>query len=653
MKHILLFTATIFTLQLAISQTNPEVLMKIDSKEISKDEFLRIYNKNKSIAEDHQKSIDEYIDLFINYKLKVLEAENLGYDTMSSFIEEMDNYTTQLTDSYLENDEKLDSMVVEAYKRSLEEISGKHILFQISYNSLPQDTIKVYDSIMKVRAKLVAGEPFEKVLDEATVDPNHKVGGNLGWFSAFRMVYPFEIAAYNLPIGEVSMPIRTNFGYHLIIIDGHRKNRGLIEASHIMTVFPKNASDLEKETAEQKIDSAYSELQQGTEWNAVARKYSEHLATSGKGGYLGWLGSKNAPAILLDSCFAIDSGTYSQPFLSSYGYHIVKRHANKPVPPFEEVKEEYKNNMRHNILIKRYTQDQIINNIKNEYGFEYFEENLDTIYNLLDSNIYKYKWNPAIAKNLTKPVFTIGDKNYTQYEFAKYISKQRKNINVMKLDHWFYKRVPEFIETNLIEYERSKLPEKYPELKYLLEEYHDGILLFNLTENEVWTKAIEDTTGLEKFYEQLPEKYSWDERVSITKYSYTDSLLTTPLLKLAKAKNKKKLTADQIITQICTDNIPNCIKIEEVKYEKGDNSLIDAMAWKKGEYLASKDKYNYVLYYVNGILPAQIKKLDDARGLYTADYQSFLEKEWVEKLRTKYAIEINEELLEKIKSEND
>ncbi|MBN2524686.1 MAG: peptidylprolyl isomerase, partial [Bacteroidales bacterium] len=446
MKHILLFTTFIFTLQLAVSQTNSEVLMKIDSKEISKDEFLRIYNKNKNIAEDHQKSIDEYIDLFINYKLKVLEAENLGYDTMSSFVKEMDTYTTQLTDSYFENEDKLDSLVVEAYERSLEEVTGRHILFQISYNSLPQDTIKIYDSIMKVRAKLVAGEPFEKVLDEATVDPNHKVGGNLGWFSAFRMVYPFELAAYKLPIGEVSMPVRTNFGYHLIIIDGHRKNRGLIEASHIMTVFPKNATDAELESAKLKIDSAYSELQQGTDWKEVAKKYSEHLATSGQGGYLGWLGSKNAPEILLDSCFAIDSGTYSQPFLSPYGYHIVKRHANKPVPPFEEVKEEYKNNMRRNLFVKKFTRDEIIKNIKKEYGFEYFKENLDTIYSLLDSNIFKYKWDPDIAKDLTKPVFTIGDKDYTQYEFAQFISKQRKNINAIELINWFYKQVPEFIE---------------------------------------------------------------------------------------------------------------------------------------------------------------------------------------------------------------
>lgn len=212
-------------------------------------------------------------------------------------------------------------------------------------------------------------------------------------------------------------------------------------------------------------------------------------------------------------------------------------------------------------------------------------------------------------------------------------------------------RIPDFIDLSLMDFERSKLPEKNPELKYLLEEYHDGILLFNLTEDVVWQKAIEDSAGLEKFYSELPEKYEWDKRIAISKYTYTDSLLISPLLKVAKIKTKKNLSTEQISAQICIKEDTNCLKIQEIKYEKGDNALADSLTWKKGSYLSSKDENNYVLFFVDAILNAQTKNLADARGLYTADYQSFLEKKWIEKLRNKYTIDINNEVLEEIKSD--
>ncbi len=652
MKNYLLILFTFLFIQIAFSQTDPQILMKIDGREIGKDEFLRIYNKNKNIAEDQQKTIDEYLDLFINYKLKVFEAENLGYDTMSSFINEMAKYTDQLTDTYLKDDDALDSLVVQAYKRSLEEIKGKHILLKIGKTSIPKDTLKIYNSIMEIRERLVAGEPFKKVIDEESLKWPTTIGGDLGWFTAFRMVYPFEVTAYNLAIGEVSMPVRTQFGYHIIIIDSHRKNRGEVETVQIMTVLPKNATDLEKESAKQKIEKAYAELQMGISWGDVVKKYSEHKATASKGGYIGWLSSSNAPAILLDSCFATDSGAYSQPFASEYGYHIIKPIKFKPILPFEEVKEDYKTKLRNNPYVNDITKDNILKGIKNEYGFEYFPKSTDTIFKLIDSTIYEDNWNTDFAKNLTDLVFTIGDKKFTQYDFTKYISKHKRNIKARPLERWFYLQIPDFINSNLMAYKRDKLPEKHPELKHLLEEYHDGILLFNLTEDEVWQKAIEDSAGLEKFYNDLPEKYSWNERIAITKYAYTDSSLIKPLLKIAKMKTRKNLNKEQINAQICNQEDANCVKIEDRKYEKGDNALADSLTWKKGSYLTSKDKYSYVLYFVNEVLPAQTKKLNTARGLYTADYQSFLEKQWIQKLRNKYSIEINEEVLEKIRQES-
>ncbi len=651
MKKYLFITLTLFSIQIAFSQSEPKTLMTIDGREISNNEFLRIYNKNKNIAEDLQKSVDEYIDLFINYKLKVIEAENLGYDTMSSFIKEMGDYTKQLTDSYFDNKESIDSEVIKAYQRSLDEIKARHILLQIGPNSLPKDTLEVYNRLMGIRERLVAGEDFQKVVDEESKNAKDKIGSELGWFSAFRMVYPFEIGAYNTPVGEISMPVRTRFGFHLILVDARRKNRGEVETAHIMTMLPRNSSDVEKEAAKQKIEKAYAELQQGAIWDSVVARYSEHKASANKNGYVGWLNTSNAPEAFLDSCFAVDSGSYSQVFSSNFGFHIIKPLNYRPVPPFEEVKEEYKRKLRNDPAIKEISKDKIIQNIKNEYGFEFYSDNADTIYKLIDSTIIENKWNPDVAKELQKPIFTIGDQKYTQYDLATYLSKTRKNIKSLGMEQWFYVWLKEFVNISLMDYEKSKLPEKYPDLKYLLEEYHDGILLFNLTEDEVWQRAIDDSAGIEKFYNELPEKYSWDERIAITKYSYTDSLLINPLLVIAKNKTKKNLSNEEIAKKICKEDNAKCIQIKDIKYEKGDNALADSIEWKKGEYIVSKDKNNFVLYYVNEILPAQTKTLEDARGLYTADYQSLLEKQWLEKLKNKYPIEFNEEVMDEIRSE--
>ncbi len=651
MKKYLSILTVFISFQISFCQDNPQTLMTIDGREISKDEFLRIYNKNKDIAEDQQKSVDEYIDLFINYKLKVIEAENLGYDTMSSFLNEMNKYTKQLTDPYLENEEVLDSLVVEVYNRSLEEVNASHILFKISHDGLPKDSFRIYNRLMKIRERLVSGESFHDVVDDESRNPDNKIGSDLGWFTAFRMVYPFEEAAYNTPVGEVTMPVKTDFGYHLIKVNDRRKNRGEVNASHIMTTLPKESTELEKEAAKQKIEKAYAELQQGTDWNEVAIKYSEHRGTASRGGSLGWLSSVNAPEIILDSCFAIDSGTFSQPFLSKYGYHIVKVTAYKPLPSFEDVKEDYKRKLRNTSDVKRISEKQVLDKIKSKHGFEFIEENIDTLYSIVDTSIIEKNWDPELAKDLNEPVFRIGDRVYNQYEIAKHLTTVRRGIRVLPLDQWIRKTITNFANEEVLNYERDLLPSMHSDLKYLLEEYHDGILLFNLTEDIVWQKAIEDSLGLKKFYNELPEKYSWEERISISKYTYADSSLIQALLKTAKVKAKKNLSAEQISFQICPQDSVPCLKVVEMKYEKGDNAVADSLTWKKGSYLTSRNKDKHVLYYVDAILPAQTKQLNDARGLYTADYQSFLEKQWIEELRNKYTIKIDEEILNDIKSQ--
>jgi peptidyl-prolyl cis-trans isomerase SurA len=648
MKKYISIILILITYQLSFCSEN-DTLLTIDGQTINSNEFLRIYNKNSSIAEENQKSIDEYLDLFINYKLKVIEAENLGYDTMSAFIKEMDGYTKQLAKPYLNNDEAIDSFVIEAFNRSTEEINASHILLRLDKNASPKNAEKVYDKIMELRSELLSGKSFEQVVDENSPDPNDKIGGDLGWFSVFQMVYPFETGAYNTPVGEVSMPVRTDYGYHLIRVNDRRPFRGEVLAAHIMIIPPKNPTDLDKEAGWQKIQKAYEELEAGADWNETVEKYSEHKSTYQKGGYLGWLHTGNAPEELLDIAFALDTGTYSKPFETKYGYHIVKTLNFKDHPTFEETKAEIEKKIRNTPDIQKITKIQLIDRIKKEYGFGYDEESLAAIYNVADSGMYDGTWNPDTAKNLLDTVFYIGDKVYTQYDIAKKVSERRIASRRSDINSQIESRTQKYIEEEIIAYEQSKLPEKYPDYKNLLAEYHDGILLFNLTEDKVWHKAIEDSAGLENFYNSLPEKYKWEERIVITKYSYTDSTLITPLLKVAKSRAKKGLDAEKVSDIICPQDSLPCISFTESKYEKGDNAVADSLTWKKGAYLSTRDADKFVLYYVDATLPEQEKNLTDARGLYTADYQAYLEKQWIQELRNKYTIVVNEEVLNALK----
>jgi peptidyl-prolyl cis-trans isomerase SurA len=650
MRKYISFILFIVIPQLSFCIDN-DTLLTIDDVVVSPEEFIRIYNKNSSIAEENQKSIDEYLDLFINYKLKVIEAENLGYDTMSTFIKEMEGYTKQLAKPYLSNNEVIDSLVKEAYERSTEEINASHILLTLDKNASGKTAERVYNRSMEIRSELLSGKSFEQVVDEYSSDPNNKIGGDLGWFTAFRMVYPFETGAYNTPVGEVSMPVRTDYGYHLIVVNDRRPARGEVKAAHIMIMLPKNPNDLDKEAGWQKIEKAYEELEAGASWDSVAAQYSEHRASSRKGGYLGWMTTGTAPDEFLDIAFALDSGAYSKPFETKYGYHIVKKLDYKGIPSFEEAKTEIEKKVRNTSESQQIAKNQLLEKIKAEYGFGYYEENLTAIFKVADSlKMYEGVWNADTASNLLDTVFYIGDKSYSQYDIAKYLAGKRM-VKRRNLDQQIKDRTQSFINDEIIAYEGSKLPDKYPEYKHLLEEYHDGILLFNLTEDKVWQKAIEDSAGLENYYNSLSEKHRWEKRIAVTKYAYNDSALITPLLKAAKTRAKKKLDKTALSKIVCPQDTVVCVDFTEIKYEMGDNAIADSITWKKGSFLQTRDGQKYILYYVDAVIPEQDKTLSDARGIYTADYQTYLENQWIEELRGKYEIRVNQEVLNALKKE--
>jgi peptidyl-prolyl cis-trans isomerase SurA len=453
MRKYLFFLISLITFQVICYQSNAQVLLTIGDKEITKDEFLRIYNKNRGIESESDRSVDDYLQLFINYKLKVTEAENLGYDTMSSFINEMNGYKIQLSNPYHDDNDLLDLRVKEAYERLQEEVNASHILSMVNFDFNPQDSTKAYNKALEIRQRILAGEPFEEVANSMNIDKSAKQdGGRLGWFTASKMVYPFESACYNLKVGEISMPVKTQFGYHIIKVNGRRKNRGELAVSHIMVLIPVNATDLDRQAAENKIDKAYAELQAGTPWAKVVEAYSEHEHSNKKGGKLGWIKQGMVPEAFSDTLNSLKQGAYSHPFTSEAGYHIVKLDSVKPIASFDSLKTSLIKKIQLTPAFTKLSTEQRTEKIIKEYGSQRFYENITPFYTLVDSGMYKGKWDYKKAKDMVKPVFTIGNKTYNQYDFAKFIADKKLYNRSIALHLCVDDRFIEFIDAKALEY---------------------------------------------------------------------------------------------------------------------------------------------------------------------------------------------------------
>jgi peptidyl-prolyl cis-trans isomerase SurA len=652
MKKILLALSASLLSLMVYTQENKSVLMTIDGRDITTEEFLRVYSKNSNITpEAEKKSMDEYLDLFINFKLKVIEAENLGYDTVKSFITELGSYKKQLAQPYLLVSEAQDKAIEEAYYRTVNEVRASHIMVRLSPTAAPADTLMAYNKIMAWRNRIVAGEPFEVVFKESIVDPREAEGnGDLGYFSAFRMVYPFEKVAFSTPVGQISMPVRTQYGYHLIKVTDFRPNRGSVKVSHIFTRFTPDAPAPEKQAALEKIQKALEELKSGADWNDVVQKYSENPHTKKINGDVGWLKTGKAPDYFLDYCFNLEPGQISDIIETPGGYHIIKLFEKIPVESYDAIKAELKTKIESDAERRNAVQKTADNNLKNKYEFVLNRDIALPLINVLDSNIYKQMWNASAAKNLTQTIVTLGNKHYTQYDYAVYLSKANKMATMKKsFENIIKDNLDEFANECLQNYAMENLEVENLDYKYLTKEYHDGILLFNLTNDTIWKRAQDDSAGLEAFY-LTSEKYSWNPRVATKIYEYTDSSYTAKLPSLVKKQLKSKKGNDYILEGLCPNDTVPCVTFKEKTYEKNIDAFADKLTWKKGSSLSIKDNNKFFFYYVTNTLPMETKKLNEARGLYIADYQNYLEKEWIKELRKKYPVKINDTVYNEIKA---
>jgi len=642
-----------FLLPCAI-QAQDEILMRIHGKPVTKSEFERIYHKNNAQENASDPAqIRDYLTLFVNFKLKVTEAEQLGLDTLASFRQELQGYRDQLARSYLKDTIAEEEFARQEYERMKWEVKAAHIFVRCPIDAAPEDTLKAWNKLAEASRRLKKGEPFEKVARELSEDPSTAPnGGSLGYFTALSMIYPFENAAYSLQPGQISAPLRSSAGYHLIKLYERRPSRGEVRVAHIMKAVPRGSGDSAFVKAEKEIAAIYDSLLAGKDFSEMASRYSDDKYSGMQGGALPWFAAGRMVPEFQEAAFALQNpGEISKPIRTPYGYHIIKLLEKRTLAPYEELRSALKNQISQ-MGLSSVVQEATSRKLKAEYGFTEYPEALKAFYQVIDSSFLKNKekWGIDHFKGMNSIMFTIADERYTQQDFARFIldrGQTRKRYNPYYFVTSLYK---DFTENMLQQYQKNHLEEKYPEFRYLMQEYHDGILLFDLTDKVVWSKAATDTAGLEAFYKKNMKKYQWGERLDAAIYTCKDSTTALKAIKLAPQREKKRLSAEWLAAKVCPeDTARSCVKIEELKVEKGDNPVVEKAGWSTGISGLIPDNGKVVFVVKRKMIPPSQKTLQEARGLVIADYQDELEKRWVEELRAKYKVEINEEVLGKVK----
>ncbi len=647
---LLLITATISNCILAQSGT----LFSIGKQNISSADFLSVYKKNNmgKVPDMSESALSDYLQLYINFRLKVQEAYDMRVDTIPNVKNELITYRSQLAKGYLTDKDKIEQLTLEAYNRMKSEVRVMHILISCDPNASPADSLNAFQKINRLRNMILKGKDFAKVAADSSDDKSAKDnGGDIGYISSLQVVYPFENAAYNTSLGKISPAFRTRFGYHIVKVLDVRPNRGTITVEHIFVKLSKTAGDDEKIKAKSKIDDVYAKLQAGDSFEQLARDYSEDKTTSADGGKLAPFSTGKMVPEFEDAAFALNNtGSYTKPVQTKFGWHIIKLVEKKPLQSYDELKESLKKQVEKDQRAE-YAKTSFIANLKNEYNFTEHKDALNELLIAIDSNLVKGLWTAESVSKLNKPVITLTDnkwvpatRNILQSDLATTLERvQRKNLSKDK-ETMFNNIYKQFVEAQLFLFEEERLSAKFPAFRDLMTEYNDGILLFELTDQKVWTRAVKDTVGLAQYYETVKQNYMSNEKAKVTSYTCANQQIAD----LVQASIAKGFTDAKILSKANKKNANN-LKIDYTIVEKGKGSEIESMGWDTGKnYLLKPDNGGIRILRITEKLAPSPRPIEEVRGYVVADYQEKLEKAWVQALREKYPVKVNYEELKSI-----
>jgi peptidyl-prolyl cis-trans isomerase SurA len=605
------------------------LLFSVGNSSVLSDEFVYLYDKNhKGKADEFTKAkVEEYLDLYIKFKLKVEEARSRGLDTTAKFKKEFAGYKDALRKPYLPDNKLIDSLATLTHQRLTEEVKASHILIRLQPDPSPTDTAAAYAKIIDLKKRLDAGEDFATLATQFSEDPTAKTNeGNLGYFSALQMVYPFESSAYNTPTGKVSAPTRTRFGYHLIKVTDRRAASGEIEVSHILV---RSGKDRTTEKAKAQIVDVYSQLQSGKKWEDLCKQYSEDQSSKDSGGKLRPFGIGAMPSVpeFERTAFSLENeGQYSEPFATQYGWHLVRLEKKIPVPSYKEMESSLKSRVSRDERMQT-AKLTIQKNLRNKYAFT---ENTDTKRLLdayADTTLQVANWKKPNASVNDLTLFSLANAPVKTDLFFDYVIATQKQ-NKLTPSVYFNQLYNNFVDARIELAVEQDLMKTNADYRYLSNEYYEGILLFDVMEKEVWNRASEDSVGQLAYYEKNKANYTANERAESTIYT---------IAKQESVQTVKEIIADTVLTPAMAKKYN--VRTERGTFEKSERPVFASIPWAKGLTEVELDG-NYYLVKIEQILPAGIRSFEEARGLLISDYQTYLEKNWLDTLRKKYPVKV-------------
>lgn len=677
---------------LSAQTTKDRVMFEIGNQKITQSQFLKEFLQSQGISPsapktactyEKRKAIEEYADLYYNYHLKLADAYQLGMDTTRSLKKELNTYRAELAAPYLMDSITMEQLLREAYERNKYILHASHILVRCKAHGSASDTMSAYLRIMELRRRIVeGGEDFNAValeynnsqLDKGGYDPNQKRddNGDLGTFGVFDMVYSFESAAYSLNPGEVSMPVRTPYGYHIIKLHSKTPFFSRVTLQHIWVSTEKNA-----EYAKTKIFQAYSQLEEGKSFSMVANNYSDDKSSASNGGLLSDMMSNQIPPEYVAELGKLAPGSYSKPFQTEYGWHIVFLNNQMTLPPFEELVPLYKQRMVRDVRTKK-TQDSFVEQCKQKYGFTDYTEmyqktkkgkvylaSLDNAIAAVTDSVFRKKWHyreSMVTDN--RVLFSFADKEYRTGDLLKFI-EANQTLYREPYGHELYVRekYKAFVAQELMKYADSQLETESEEFAELVNQYREGLMIFNYNEKMIWSKALRDTAGLEAFYAMESKKkdidkeedaqYFWNTRASVVNLRVKDSSAIDPMKAqklIAKAVAKKRPVEEY--TDILKENMSKkvdsafcTVASETLLVESGNQSLLKNNEWKEGVYVHPSAQ-GYTLLVVQKVIDPMLKALDESKGYYMNDYQNYVEQQLIESLKTKFNAKFHRDVLD-------
>ena len=666
-KSIILFIAALFTgipAMLAPTGSNDPILLRVGDRAITQSDFEAVYRKNNIDMEvADPKSVEDYLELYINFNLKVLEAISLGMDRDPKFILELARYRNQLARPYFNDPDVAEHLVREAYERMQYDVRASHILIAIDKDAKPADTLTAYQKIVDLRNRAKAGESFAGLATNYSDDPAARgtpaeggrparrgTSGDLGYFTVFNMVYPFETAAYETPVGDVSQPVRSNFGYHIIKVKDRLPAMGTTRVAHIMLMTPAGSSEELQLAAKERIDSLYERLMSGEDFAELASQYSEDHNSAVRGGEMQpFETGRMVPEFIEAIDGLVNKGDISKPVQSQFGWHIIKLIEKTPPGSYEDEYEAIRSRISRDAR-GQLSREVVIKRLREEYNVMEHRDNLELFYTIVDMSVFSASWSPDDSTDLNKPILTFGDIVFTQQDFAEYIVDRQAHRSPQEIPVYINGQFRAFTEEKLFSHEDRQLETKYPEFKRLIGEYHDGILLFELTDQMIWSRAMNDTLGLKAFYESNKYDYMGEEKLDVALFVFPVGIYIQKLLAIRSKIDGMVLdekSDHDILTWLENEGID--VQLEQQIFEKGNNPVVDLIVWSEGVKgpVVYDEKYHLVR--VHERIPAQPKAMHEIKGILISDYQEYLEAKWVKELRAKYDVVVDKDVLNKVK----